>query len=231
MYEQIALSLSPGQLKKILGHNGVGTVTLRLSNTQLKGDGHSLKVTKTIANRIKKCADAGKGCQVALSSACLKCNRKGGFLSALAGLLTKIGVDDVSRIANSESEGRRKIRSRLEVLRGNSGNGVSKTPRSKSYMDGYEYAQKYGSGILSQFAPELLKSGLDNLTTAQRKQLVNVLTGLTGQKGAGFLNDFADGFIEGFTRPLSSIEHLVREADTALSGSGAELSGGGVTFY
>lgn len=232
MNQEVKLTLSKHQLKKLVSNNGQN-LRLQLKKNQLIDGIHSLLVNKRLANKIEKHKKLGKGVELNLTSALLKKNQKGGFLPAIAAVLApvvaKVAVDSGLKAANADSAGKRKIRARLEYLRGNGSEathggteGAPPIGKSKTFMDGYDCACKHGNGLIPMIWPRVSPPDLLNLAPNERVQLEKFVRSfmgsmVKGKKGSGVLGEFIDGFTYGISSPFEALEFLGREADYALS--------------
>ena len=139
-YRKITLDLNNHQVKRIV--NGVDGVKVRVNKAQLASkDGKvELVVPNQVANKIERAVKNGKGMDLTLSKTAIKANKSGGFISALAPIVTDIFASDLKRVASADSAGKRKIENRLEHLRGNGqpdemeGEGVL-----GDFVDGFKY--------------------------------------------------------------------------------------------
>lgn len=169
-YKEYRLNITKGQAQSIVkGHAAKIPVKLRLSNTQLKGDTHTLQLTDRHITKMNKAKANGKGCDITLSKKNLQHNAKiGGFLPALLAMLpTIIGVSSAiaggaSGIASAVNAKKAQKKAQAEIERhnkvvesqltdaatANNGSGVVLAPFAGQGM--YLAPFKRGSGLQSK---------------------------------------------------------------------------------
>jgi len=159
-FQQVLLSLKPSQKKNILDFASAHAnklpnfkgkqLLIRLARDQLEGNDRLL-LPKSLASKVIKAKQEGKGCQIKLIENCMCKNRQGGALAALAPVgISVIGSvlgQSAKKAASSESAGDRRINKRLEHLRGNGIDTDSEAFR-KGMMLAQQESQK-GEGFFS----------------------------------------------------------------------------------
>lgn len=226
---ETALSLTKAQKKRLQSflNSNEATIAMKLAKNQLMGNDR-LMVTQTMANRLAKSKQKGTGVLLKMSKSCMKCNQRGGFLEAILGPITDIIMGDAKRVANSDSEGKRKLNRELEYLRGN---GLTSDEQIQGYRDGLAFAK--------QLEKEG-QSGSGVRITDKTRELI----------GAGKSNKYIDAFLYGLANPFSALELTARRIARAIdketerkasNGKGmvqtkkvkapSSPNGGGITFY
>ena len=137
MYSTTSMGLTPGQKRRMIAQIKAGkTPTVRLSNSQLKGGGKALPVTKTQLQKIQKARLSGKGLNLKFSRTQVK---KGGFLPLLLPILGALGATagGAAGIAKAVNDAKYNARQLAELKRHNTameGRGLKKKSRGRGFF-------------------------------------------------------------------------------------------------
>lgn len=228
----------------------VDGVTLVLKKNNLNGS-HNLLIPKATKGRVLKAQQQGKGLHVKLSRTCVKKNQSGGFIDKAFSAIGDVILGSHKKFQNSESEGDRFIRRRLDYLRNHKqdymkGRGVHEEedyPMTHMYNDEDEYDPLTSThGYLATDDPNFAldsdrvigpATGYERGVELASKMMEQYGDELTGE------GPMLDGFLFGLKNPVEAMEFAAREithqirkrrARKKKQSGGCLLEGSGIQF-